>query len=85
MHLRVRCPTQVQVNTTDVQYCLQKSGFMSTQEDSMHAPPALRRRMHDQNLGGTETQAGVLFTTDRLRSIDARATRLKAQYEDVQR
>lgn len=30
-------------------------------------------------------QAGVLFTTDKLRSIDARATRLKEQYEDVQR
>eukprot|EP00903_Cladosiphon_okamuranus_P008571 g8222.t1 len=29
-------------------------------------------------------KAGVLFTTDRLRSVDARATRLKEQYEDVQ-
>ncbi|CAM9431775.1 unnamed protein product, partial [Ascophyllum nodosum] len=29
-------------------------------------------------------KAGVLFTTDRLRSVDARATRLKSQYEDVQ-
>lgn len=33
----------------------------------------------------TIMQAGVLFTTERLRSIDARITRLKAQYEDVQR
>lgn len=30
-------------------------------------------------------QAGVLFTTDRLRAVDARANRLKEQYEDVQR
>ncbi|CAM9130489.1 unnamed protein product, partial [Hapterophycus canaliculatus] len=30
-------------------------------------------------------KAGVLFTTDRLRAVDARATRLKEQYEDVQR
>eukprot|EP00752_Nemacystus_decipiens_P008019 g7166.t1 len=29
-------------------------------------------------------KAGVLFTTDRLRSVDARATRLSDQYEDVQ-
>ncbi|CAM9865760.1 unnamed protein product [Ectocarpus sp. 4 AP-2014] len=29
-------------------------------------------------------KAGVLFTTDGLRSVDARATRLKEQYEDVQ-
>ncbi|CAM9231946.1 unnamed protein product, partial [Pylaiella littoralis] len=29
-------------------------------------------------------KAGVLFTTDKLRSIDARATRLKEQYADVQ-
>lgn len=33
----------------------------------------------------TTGQAGVLFTTDKLRSIDARATRLKEQYADVQR
>ncbi|CAM9732636.1 unnamed protein product, partial [Sphacelaria rigidula] len=29
-------------------------------------------------------KASVLFTTDKLRATDARATRLKAQYEDVQ-
>ncbi|CAM9615807.1 unnamed protein product, partial [Scytosiphon promiscuus] len=29
-------------------------------------------------------KAGVLFTTDSLRAVDARATRLKEQYEDVQ-
>lgn len=29
-------------------------------------------------------KAGVLFTTDRLRSLDARAIKLKVQYEDVQ-
>lgn len=48
-----------------------------------HLP--LLRRVHDKTLAVLKTQAGVLFTTDRLRSIDARATRLKDQYEDVQR